>query len=470
MTHTRLIALLFLLTTLPRGVFCTDEREFETFWDWKCACDELPRYERGAPQEYATPLSWRQLMEQVNDGIHRIRKQLGSRRAWLNEKVPVVNFFEEQDEQCVAFVQKIQVPVGAKIAIHGDFHGDVHSINNFIKTWNDEGYMDGRDPFVIDDPNFYILFLGDFTDRGWYAAEVLYTVCRLKATNPRQVYFVRGNHESISMNARDGFARELKNKFPKEDHSQFYRLYDHMPMALYLGSGSRRDMNYAQCCHGGLEIGFDPRPLLASDSSVTCASVPRLMRSNGMDILLKHLGQDAIEAADVQFSAFENNIVTTLANGFLWSDFIVDSTGLLGISRARGLSTYAYGEASTRVLLNAWSGDNYQLRTVLRGHQHSSDFNDPMMQRIFNADNLGHPADRGLGKLWIGDKPFHRDSPGLLIGVLSVTFCVSPNLSYQIPFDAFGLLTTAERFEDWRLQAYLLEEPICEKGQPRSSE
>ena len=41
----------------------------------------------------------------------------------------------------------------------------------------------------------YMVFLGDYVDRGFYGTEVLYTIMMLKIANPEKVILLRGNHE-----------------------------------------------------------------------------------------------------------------------------------------------------------------------------------------------------------------------------------------------------------------------------------
>ena len=49
------------------------------------------------------------------------------------------------------------------------------------------------DNFVLIPENLYMIFLGDYVDRGQFGAEVLYTILRLKLANPDHVFMVRGN-------------------------------------------------------------------------------------------------------------------------------------------------------------------------------------------------------------------------------------------------------------------------------------
>ncbi|GIS58315.1 MAG: hypothetical protein CM1200mP2_05400 [Planctomycetaceae bacterium] len=93
---------------------------------------------------------------------------------------------------------------------HGDFHGDIRSFISTLEWLNRSGRMSG---FRIKRPNTYLVFLGDYTDRGAYGVEVIYTLLRLKLANPKRVFFVRGNHEDFQLTARYGFLREVRAKY-----------------------------------------------------------------------------------------------------------------------------------------------------------------------------------------------------------------------------------------------------------------
>lgn len=167
--------------------------KFATFYDWKTACDELPHFQEGEENPCITPLTQELFIGQF-DMFMRTMQRCFATVFWLNKDRPLFDS-ERTSNYFESYIEKLELPTDAIIAIHGDLHGDIHAVNRFIQTFLERGYLDEENPFKIKDKNFYMLFLGDYVDRGWYGPEVLYTILRLKNANPNQVFMVRGNHE-----------------------------------------------------------------------------------------------------------------------------------------------------------------------------------------------------------------------------------------------------------------------------------
>ena len=75
-------------------------------------------------------------------------------------------------------------PVGEAMVV-GDIHGDLQSLKYILK----------HSGFVEKAENVFIVFLGDYGDRGPYSPEVYYVVLKLKQLFPEQVVLMKGNHE-----------------------------------------------------------------------------------------------------------------------------------------------------------------------------------------------------------------------------------------------------------------------------------
>lgn len=414
-----------------------EEKEYATFHSWKAACDLLPSFNSHHRNAYKTAVS-ASLMEAELDRFFKTMQKQIDQLVWLGG-TPIVN-------GCVdfqAYAEKLVIPSSATVAIHGDMHGDIHAINRFITWCANHNYLNKNDPFKIKAKNFYILFLGDYVDRGWYGAEVMYTIMRLKNENPNHVFMVRGNHEEIGLNEHYGFAAEVAAKFAgKTILTKINRLYNLLPVVLYLGAGTRTMRNYIQCCHGGMEIGFDPTALLDDAQSHAGVTINHLLQE---DFIKRKVCADLNRFK----TSFCNKPISAM-NGFMWNDFTTNPQVPLALSPRDGYqgSVLEFGKATTNCLLKTWSGKSYTIRSVFRAHQQGYP---DMRARILNTDHLSHPADTGIGKLWI-ENSVHQKTPGLLDNVTAITFSVAPETGYGYPIHAFGLLKVAPTYADWRLE------------------
>jgi serine/threonine-protein phosphatase PP1 catalytic subunit len=116
------------------------------------------------------------------------------------------------------------------VMLVGDIHGDLQALRFIIEKRKE-----------INCKN--ILFLGDYVDRGPWGVEVLLKLFREKLEDPKHVFLLRGNHESVDMNCYYGFFEEIGS-----DQSFLLRLsrtYDKMPIAAVL-------FGHTFCVHGGI--------------------------------------------------------------------------------------------------------------------------------------------------------------------------------------------------------------------------
>jgi protein phosphatase len=100
--------------------------------------------------------------------------------------------------------------------IVGDLHGDLESLvdvlkeSDFLKKMKTAGKA-------------FLIFLGDYGDRGPFSAEVYYTVLKLKLLFPRQVILMRGNHEGPKDLMAD--PHDLPTQFQTRFGSQWEQAY-----------------------------------------------------------------------------------------------------------------------------------------------------------------------------------------------------------------------------------------------------
>lgn len=353
------------------------------------------------------------------------------------------------------FAQKLIVPEGSEIFFRADLHGDVRSLLANLSWLNEKGYLRG---FNVVRTNFYMILLGDYTDRGAYGIEVLYTLLRLKLANPERVYLLRGNHEEVGLQIRYGFVDEGRRKYGATFNAgKVERAYDFLPVVIYLGSGE----NFIQCNHGGMEPGFSPRSLLEEKSPLGFQFIGTLKQQQ---FLAEHPNWPAEKkarqaATEVLRDYRPESPVAPISLGFMWNDFAVLASEPPFVDDPT--RSFVYGADATEYLLRTAGTSNRNVRAVFRGHQHSS-LPNPMMRRLV--------ASRGVFRHWQA-----ADSAGLeeasvneLAKVLEQTemraippgsvwtFNVGADSVYGeqngFKFDAFAILKVARNFADWRLQ------------------
>jgi len=280
------------------------------------------------------------------------------------------------------YVQKIIVNPASEIICFGDIHGSIHSLVRSLEHLVTQGYLDNN--FKIIKDNVYLVFLGDYVDRGYYGAEVLLTLCTLKLVNPDHVFVVRGNHENMKAHKSWGFHDELHHKFknniPKDLPDLIQRAYMRMPSALFIGvPRDNRDnqpdhINYILCCHGGPDFGFNPTKLLQAKSSCIACLFDFSHQSEIVQKYYKNKQKALDRSAHKLLIKGKIQETVLLKNiGFLWNDF--DNTGLsTGVVPGRA---WKLGKDFTNYLLSLWEGENYTVSLVMRGHQHDmSMYND----------------------------------------------------------------------------------------------
>jgi hypothetical protein len=441
---------------------------YKTFAEWKAACQAVPsnRSLKFTPPPAAVlPLKSFNLFTEVLQAFFNLSKNgpLAQKTAWLGP-IPVQSDFFNTDGTYFLrpqllfqpFVERDLVPAGSEVLFHGDMHGDIHALVAWLDWLNQNGYL--KD-FRIARPNVYMVFLGDYTDRGMYGTEVLYTMLRLKVENPDHVLIVRGNHEDVSLAARYGFIAEGRAKYGRDfDAKRVMRLYDFLPVVLYLGC----ETNAIQCNHGGMEPGFNPRNLLDAPEGARFQLLGKLNQqqflkdhpdlARGLTGQARQLMQNGL--LDFQPQSPTEPVVI----GFMWNDFsVVRGEPQFDFDPGRA---FIYGEGPTKYLLDQFSGTR-RLQAVFRAHQHATIMN-AMMRRLKAGHGIyRHWQETDSTRLSTAELPVisqtievsdERHVPSQSVW----TFNVVPDSVYgeacDYAFDTFGILKTAQQLDDWRLR------------------
>lgn len=402
---------------------------------------KLPKNRQGATyKDSGFAIKFPDKQDQIRVFKHEIERWMKMRSEMLNQDSdwaksnlnttkPKAQFYNYLQPMSIAgtkyvefipFVEKIENASDQRFIMRGDLHGDIASLVTQLKDMKQQNLID--DNFKLA-PNFNMAFLGDYVDRGKFGLEVLYVLALLGNANPKNVFFVRGNHEDMSVN-KFSFVHEVKHKFNDIDgslHKWLSHMYDYMPVAIYLGDGTKR---YVQLCHGGLEQGYQPEKLLTSDKKYQLLGA--LHRAKAVKELKtdKEISSDIKDSLQKITFQMKDNLVlnrpsdSDLPLGFMWNDF--DPTGkgpAVTFKRGRGLE---YGQAGVDAVLNKQAGSSQvNIMGVIRAHQHTANSKDTMMQKIAQGGGVCNMrgCDHGQG---IGNGGKHKDVYTLNVGPDSV--------------------------------------------------
>jgi hypothetical protein len=307
------------------------------------------------------PISKKEFVQARDAFIALSAKQLAESKSWVNPaanpSADLLNF------KFRPYVQKCIVPTDATINIIGDLHGDAEALINTLDCLVKKGIL--FNDFTLKN-NHYLVFLGDYTDRGPCGTEVLYALFRLKVANQDQVILLRGNHEDAYVNECPRFfGSELKNKFnltTRADRQQFiYDLYELFPVALYLGTPKDE---YVLFSHGGLEIGFDPAALLKAPAKTIFMHLETLNRKKALALLNLKDNTLKVTLGGTCFADNNDNFVPKVPRDlhFLWNDFRKELYTTDNLFHEAG---WQYGELLTQAVLKR---DN--VKALIRGHNH----------------------------------------------------------------------------------------------------
>lgn len=397
-----------------------------------------------------------------------VKAEFEAQEKWLNGSTPPNLFPHDITEGgrkklFEPFVVKKIFNASSRFYIHGDLHGDVHSLLHAIRYMQSKGDIK-KDSFEIKNSDLNLLFLGDTVDRGIYSLETFYTLIRLKLANPDNVFIVRGNHENWDLAKDYGLWDEITISIPETDKQDslfnaFINYFNLLPSALFLGCAS----DYVQCCHGGIEVGYNPKALLSSDKTYEyIAPITKLQKEDnikamGLSTIKDVYTKELDKIADIKFEAFYF--------GLMWSDFFTNNTSMqVAFKEGRGATFNK--DATEKYFAFASNQPKGKLQGILRAHQHSDIEKGNMMSLILNA-----PDNVGIAKLWEASTPENKNKlwPGIVC-----TFNISPNtywgnrLGYFKDFgtnkgvvkDFWGELNVAQKFDDWRLKAFEIDQPV----------
>ena len=286
-------------------------------------------------------VSWQEFSNTLNTFEKVMLKQLANQQLWLTKESAHIWNSDAWKAEFSPYVQRLTVAPGEHIIMWGDLHGSYHSLQKSLTTLRERGYLDAQ--LRVTEPSHRLIFLGDLVDRGPDSVAVLHEVMKLKINNPDNVIIVRGNHEDGDINEKYGFGNELRTKYglTSEQLARVYRMYDLLPVALYVSSGQSSDaQNTVLCTHGAYEVGFNPKKLLQVEQVVCFQMIDTLKRyTHVMDMnaqfkqaLINLFGLPTHEHTSHDRSTQElcsckpHNLRSPYTLGFAWHDFVDDNS------------------------------------------------------------------------------------------------------------------------------------------------
>ncbi|XP_022700121.1 serine/threonine-protein phosphatase PP1-like isoform X2 [Varroa jacobsoni] len=132
----------------------------------------------------------------------------------------------------IFYSQPTLLDLDVPVHIVGDIHGQ---FSDLLRILEQGGFP----------PKTNYLFLGDYVDRGRASLEVIALLFIYKIRFPEHVFLLRGNHESLRINAVYGFFLECMNRFDAILYHRINEVFGYLPLAAVVGEK-------IFCCHGGL--------------------------------------------------------------------------------------------------------------------------------------------------------------------------------------------------------------------------
>ncbi len=144
----------------------------------------------------------------------------------LEEREPPEKLVFDSDS-VRTFGKLVVIPPRGKLYVVGDIHGEQDSLREIL-SFIFERFHEKED---------YMVFLGDYADRGTEGLEVFEELFELKKRLRRRLILLRGNHEDRSMNRFYGFLSELYWKLGPESseiYAELEKIYELLPICAYV--------------------------------------------------------------------------------------------------------------------------------------------------------------------------------------------------------------------------------------------
>jgi len=219
------------------------------------------------------------------------------------------------------------------ISVCGDVHGQLWDVIHLFEV--------GGHPSVTK-----YLFLGDYVDRGFFSVETFLLIACYKLKYPKNIFMLRGNHESSDVNSGYGLYSEILTVY---GHAGIWErmnaLFEVLPIAALID-------NKLFCVHGGIS------PHISLVDQISMINRKRQIEPKG-------------PFSDLFWSDPDDNGSTWKENtrgaGFLFGSSAVkefcQNNDLRMIIRSHQLAKEGYEYKFEKQLITIWSAPNYMYRS-----------------------------------------------------------------------------------------------------------
>lgn len=475
MNNRLLNSFLFLIgLACANGIYA---KKSPSFSDWKMRCDTIPHYLDARVKNPYNEHDYSVTATDYAEFMHAVDKltdwyansTLIDPNCFVNEAAFAPSFFRGGPKNYMPFIQALRVTPGTEIIMFGDRHGDVRSTVAMIEELRTKGYFQSDDTFTLK-PGVLLVGLGDYVDRGNAGVETFLTIMWLKLRNPEQVILVRGNHEDCDMCTNQSqFQAELKQKLGKKfnsnDLQKVNRIYDFMPAAVFIGSGSTK-VDFLVGCHGFIELGYDPASLLelaiarpiGTSAFEKCNTLMRAQQIENLPTQFKKVFKNFASNHPDEIGKMSGISLTSprgpIHLGWMWSYAIVDDGTKLFDYNA-GNRTWQWGKDLTQSVLELWGKPGYSVSWIFRGHQHAHNYEyssyGSIMHKLWQHD--------GVYRMWANDNQAHSLAPfgafTLNVAPDNIYAGYTPQSTYPgFNFDTWIAVKTGASSDTWSMKIF----------------
>jgi hypothetical protein len=163
----------------------------------------------------------------------------------------------------LGYIDKVDVAPNTRLYVRADLHGDLKSLLDNLSVLQQQGFLDLE--FKCQ-KNVHLVFLGDYSDRGFYGTQILELLIRLREENRGKVHLIRGNHEESLINVQYGVTdTRLRLCLGSSERTKVLNaFYATMSLSTYFSCTEDGVLSkqYVQFTHGLFEPTMDVAPLL----------------------------------------------------------------------------------------------------------------------------------------------------------------------------------------------------------------